>query len=127
MLFLFRNSQEFLPMKKIAFSLFVFCLFSPFGFSKNKIANSLIMVLNNTKNDIDKVNLLNDIANNYKTTDPKLVLQYAEKALQLSQRIRYKLAEGNALLNIGNGNIILGNYSRALQNFADAQQIFEQL
>ncbi|MDI1254501.1 MAG: tetratricopeptide repeat protein [Flavobacterium sp.] len=114
-------------MKKLALSIFIFCAFSTFGFSQNKTTDSLIVVLNCTKNDIDKAKTLNEIANSYKTSDPKLVLQFGEKALQLSQKIQYKLAEGNAFLNIGNGNIILGNYALALQNFSNAQQIFEKL
>ena len=94
-------------------------------FSQNNAIDSLVVVLQKTKNDINKAQLLNEIANQYKTSDPQKMLQYAQKALQLSQKIRFKIAEGNAFINFGNANIILGNYPVALQNFANAQVIFE--
>ncbi|MGH2665038.1 tetratricopeptide repeat-containing sensor histidine kinase [Flavobacterium sp.] len=93
--------------------------------SQNKAADSLITVFKNAKNDIDKVELLNAIASEYRTDSPKKMLDYAEKALQLSQKIQYRLAEGNAYLNKGNASIILGDYVLALQNFSNAQAVFE--
>ena len=95
--------------------------------SQNKIVDSLTLVLQKTKNDIDKAQLLNAIADEYKLSNPKLLLQYANQALQLSTKIKYKLAEGNAYLNIGNANIISGNYPVALQCFSNAQTIFEKV
>jgi tetratricopeptide (TPR) repeat protein len=83
------------------------------------------VVLNKTKNDIDKAKLLNVIADEYKSSDPKKMLQYANEALQLSTKIRFKAAEGNAYLNIGTANIITGNYTEALKNFSNAQVVFE--
>ena len=96
------------------------------GVSQNQRADSLIVVLQKTRNDIDKAKLLNAIAEEYKSSDPKLMLQYANQALQLSTKIKFKIAEGNAYLNIGNANIITGNYPVALQNFSNAQTVFEK-
>lgn len=87
--------------------------------------DSLTSVLKRVKNDIDKVEILNAIADEYKTSDPKMMLQFAQQALQLSKKINYKVAEGNAYLNIGNANIILGSYTIALQNFNSAALLFE--
>lgn len=111
-------------MKKsifIYFFLFCFALLH----SQTKSIDSLLVVLKQSKNDIDKTQNLNAIANEYKTSDPKLMMDYATKALQLSQKIQYKLEEGYADLNLGNANIILGNYLEALKYFATAQSIFE--
>jgi len=105
--------------------IFFFCGMS--CFSQNQTADSLVVVLNKTANDIDRAQLLNTIADAYKVSDPKLVLKYAQMALELSQKIKYRVAEGNAFLNIGNGNIILGNYAVALQNFLNAQAVFQKL
>jgi tetratricopeptide (TPR) repeat protein len=101
------------------------CSFSSNSFSQNKRIDSLTLVLNQVKNDIDKAQTLNAIADEYKTSDPKLMVDFASKALQLSKKIKFKLAEGNAYLNLGNSNIILGNYPIALQNFTLAQELFE--
>ncbi|WP_284651776.1 tetratricopeptide repeat-containing sensor histidine kinase [Flavobacterium terrisoli] len=102
-------------------------LFSVVCWSQNQKTDSLISVLQKTRNDIDKAALLNTIADQYKTSDPKLMLDYAQKAYDLAQKIDYELAKGNALLNLGNANIISGNYPKALQYFTDAQHLFENL
>lgn len=105
----------------------LFCFYGLAGFCQNKTIDSLIVVLSKANNDIDRARLLNTIADEYKTTDPKMVIQYATKALKLSQKLKYKTAEGNAFLNIGNGNVVLGDYVTALRNFSSAQTIFEKL
>ncbi|HEX8269481.1 MAG TPA: tetratricopeptide repeat protein [Flavobacterium sp.] len=89
-------------------------------------ADSLVSILPKAKNDIDKANLLNAIADEFKSSDPVQVHSYASRALALSRKIKYPLAEGNALLNLGNSNIILGNYPEALTHFLAAQQVFEK-
>ena len=113
-------------MRKSTYLLPLFIFWSMICFSQNQKTDSLITVLNNTKNDIGKAQLYNTIADEFKTSDPKKMLQYANLALQLSQKINYKTAEGNGFLNIGVANIILGNYSVALDNFTKAQNIFEK-
>lgn len=102
-----------------------FLLFYVASFSQNKTADSLVKVLNTSKNDIDRTVLLNAIATEYMSTDPKLMSDYANKALELSKKINHKIEEGNAYLNLGNVNIILGNYSKALESFSNAQNVFE--
>jgi tetratricopeptide (TPR) repeat protein len=93
--------------------------------SQNHAIDSLDKVLQQSKNDIDKARALNAIADQYKTVDPKQLRDYAQKALELSKKIQYKIAEGNAQLNLGNAAIIQGNYAQALQYFAAAQLVFE--
>lgn len=111
---------------KIHHYLFILLLLFPLkGISQNPTADSLKNVLRHVKNDIDKSQLLNDIASAYRTDNPKLMLEYADKALQLSKKNQYRLAEGNAYLNQGNANILLGNYALALQHFSNAQSVFE--
>lgn len=95
------------------------------GFSQNKAADSLLQVYQQAKNDIDRAKLLNNIASEYRADNPKLMLSYAEKAFQLSHKIKYRLEEGNAYLNKGNANIIIGDYPAALQQFSNAQSVFE--
>lgn len=94
-------------------------------FSQSKAIDSLNIALGKAKNDIDRAQLLNAISAEYRQSDPNKMLQFAEKALSLSTKIKYTLARGNAHLNIGNANIILGNYPQALRSFSDAQAIFE--
>lgn len=107
-------------------SLYFLLAFSIMSWSQNPTADSLVSLLPKTKNDIDKAKLFNSISDEYKSSNPKLMLQYANQALQLSVKIKFKIAEGNAYLNLGNANIILGNYPVALQNFSNAQTVFEK-
>lgn len=109
------------------FLLYCLLLSSAAGWSQNQKVDSLVLVLQKTRNDIDKAELLNDIADQYKTSNPKLMMEYAQKAFDLARKIDYDLAKGNALLNLGNANIISGNYPKALQYFTDAQHLFEGL
>jgi len=108
------------------FLLLWLCLNAMTIWSQNQTVDSLVSVLQKTKNDIEKVQLLNTIANDYKSSNPRLMLQYANQALQLAIKIKFKTAQGNAYLNVGNANIILGNYPVALLNFSNAQSVFEK-
>lgn len=92
---------------------------------QNKVIDSLLVLLNKTKSDIDKVKILNHLADEYKTSDPKKTIYYATKALELSKSIGYKIEQGSAYNNLGNANIMIGNYLQALDNFSKAQTIFE--
>jgi tetratricopeptide (TPR) repeat protein len=112
-------------MNMKSFVICFFMLFCVLSYSQEKTIDSLKNVLNHTKNDIDKAELLNAIASEYMSSDPKQMREYANKALELSKKIKYRIEEGNACLNLGNVNVILGNYSLALDNFSNAQQIFE--
>ena len=107
-------------------SLYFLLVFSLVSWSQDPKADSLISVLKKTRNDIDKAKLLNAISDEYKSSDPKLMLQYANEALQLASKIKFRSAQGNAYQNIGNANIITGNYTAALQNFSNAQAVFEK-
>ena len=109
--------------KRILVFIFLFC--TTILVAQTGSIDSLNVVLKNAKNDIEKTEVFNAIANEYKTSDPKLMQDFATKALQLSQKIEYKIEEGFANLNMGNVNIISGNYSEALKYFATAQNIFE--
>ena len=111
-------------MKKPIFLYLILCSFVLVQ-AQTKKADSLKTVLQHAKNDIDKAQTLNALADEYKTIDPKPMREYATQALALSQKIQYKMAEGNAQLHLGNAAIILGNYTQALQHFVSAQNIFE--
>ncbi|MBF6607670.1 MAG: tetratricopeptide repeat protein [Flavobacterium sp.] len=101
--------------------LFIVCTFAAYS----QKAESLVAQLPQAANDIERADLLNSIADAYKTSNPSLVKSYADKALALSNKIGYAAAKGNALLNLGNAAILSGNYPAALKHFTDAAHIFE--
>lgn len=93
--------------------------------AQERSVDSLMTALSKSKNDIEKVDLINAVSDAYKTSDAAKMREFASKALDLSRKIKYKAAEGNALLNLGNSNVISGDYAKALEYFASAQAIFE--
>ena len=93
--------------------------------AQDKVMDSLQNELKKAKNDIDKTIVLNAIADQFKYSDPNKMAEYGNQALQLAKKIKYKVEEGNAYLNIGTSNIILGDYKKALDNFILAKDVFE--
>lgn len=87
--------------------------------------DSLKVALSATKNDIDRARILNEIAHEFRGSDPKQTLIFGKQALQVSRQIKLRLEEGNAWINIGNAQIILGDYPQALSSFTNAQSVFE--
>ena len=53
--------------------LYLFIISFTAGFAQNKAIDSLLVVLQISKNDIDRTQTLNAIADAYKTSDPKLI------------------------------------------------------
>ena len=101
--------------------------FSSFAFSQNTTIDSLKRVLKFSKIDTAKVNIYNNLANEFKNTNPDSTGFYGAKANELGIKTNYNFGQANAEMNIGNSNIILSNYSKALQNFIKAQTIYSQL
>ena len=97
------------------------------GFCQTKTTtiDSLKNILPSIKSDTAKVNLLNNIADKFKELNPDSTAYYASKANVLSQKINYNFGLANSYVNLGNSNIILGNYSKAKQYFGKAQLGFK--
>lgn len=112
-------------MKKLYLIFFLYCCSFTFVFSQNKTADSLKNVLYQTKNDIEKVQLLNEIADYYKSSNPVLMEDYATKALTLAKKIDFKAEEATALLHLGIAKIISGDYPKALDFFSQAKVVYE--
>ncbi len=102
------------------------CLFLAMCTSAQQQAiDSMLLVLKKSTLDIENTKTLNNIADAYKTSDPKMMLVYANKALVLSKKIGNTIEVGNAYHHLGNANIILGNYVVALDFFSKEQAVFE--
>ena len=104
--------------------LFLFVIFTASGFAQNIKADSIKKLLPKAKNDIQRVDLLNSISDAYKTSDPEQMKSFANQAFVLSKKIGYILAEATAHQNLGNYNIISGNYLGAADEFNLAKSIF---
>lgn len=108
------------------YSLLLFLLFFTTVFSQEATVDSLQQVLKNSKDDIQTTQVLNQLASAYQDFNPNLLEEYSKRALVLARKIDFTLEEGTALLNLGNAGIISGNYTKALENFQNAQIVFEK-
>lgn len=73
------------------------------------------------------VNLLNNVAAEYLTTNPFRALDYCEEAQKHARNLGYKKGIAEAVANIGNIHNQQGNYERAVQNYLEALKIYEEL
>ena len=97
--------------------IFLFCLsiFSISSFASVK-ADSLIRLLLGAK-DTALVNLLNDICWEYNYSNTSLALNYCNKALQLSDKIKYQIGLLNAHNRLGIAYDVSGRYDSALFHY----------
>lgn len=94
-------------------------------FSQQQRTDSLRVLLKSASDDIERVQLLNQISDSYKTNDPVQMDRYGQQALSLSEKIGHESEKALAYLNLGNACIISGAYAKALQYFLEAKIILE--
>ncbi len=95
-------------------------------FSQNTKIDSLNKVFKNTDSDIRKAEIFNLMADEYKSIEPNKTIFYAKKALELAKKTEHFIEQGTSYNNLGNANIIIGNYTEALDYFTKAQIVFEK-
>ena len=76
--------------------------------------DSLLTILPYSKGK-DKIPLLNRVAEIYWSINPNKTIEYADEALQLSQKFNNKSQEGLALINLCQGYLFNDFYNKALQ------------
>lgn len=89
--------------------------------------DSLKRVLRVARTDTAKVNTCNRLADRFKESNPDSTAFYAGRALKLSKKNNYGWGLANACINLGNSNIILGQYKKAKNDFGLAQRSFTAL
>ena len=94
------------------------------GFSNN--IDSLKTELEKAE-DIEKVHILNELFKSYRNSVPKLALNYAEAALDLSEELKYDKGIASSLNNIGVSYSHRGEFDEALKYFLIAVRIHEQI
>lgn len=98
-----------------------------FVWSQQTTIDSLKRVFKVTKTDTAKVNIYNHLAFEFKESYTDSATYYALKAEKLGAKIDFQEGLANAAINLGNVNIILGNYPEAKKQFGKAKIIFESL
>lgn len=97
--------------------LFLCILISNYGFSQNRIADSLTVLLTKEKSDTSKVKLLNEIGRALRNTDAKIARANYNKALRLAQSIDFFKGIHDALMNTGKLLHVGNQFETAIDSF----------
>jgi two-component system, NarL family, sensor kinase len=95
------------------------------GFSQNKKADSLQVLIKNEANAKRKAILLNELSLEFRNTDYKKSIEFAEQAFEIAKQIGDVGQLGRARLSIGIENYYLGKYEEALESYLAALKIYE--
>lgn len=107
---------------KLLYSIILIAIFANIP-AQNPVADSLLLILKQTKS-IDKVTKLqNQISEAYQSSDADLMQKYARLALQNSRKDNNNLQQAKAYQNIGISYIVLGEYQEAVTNFNSSEKI----
>ncbi|MGC4042022.1 MAG: tetratricopeptide repeat protein [Flavobacterium sp.] len=104
-------------MRKYFLAFFFFSYFSFAQKNSEAVIDSLEKLLPKTRTAKEKIDLLNQIAYEYKFFNPKKNLENATKALELAKKQDYLDGVINAKINLGYYYLILSEYEQAQENF----------
>ena len=105
---------------------FLFSTQTIIGQQNTKI-DSLLKVFKTQPNDTNKVNTLQNLFQSYLYNEPELALDYAQKALELSQSLDYKKGAARSYYDIG---VYYSNASQedsTLTNYRKAAKLFNEI
>jgi len=90
--------------------------------------DSLLTLLSKSKEDTNKVNIINNIADEYETMGEFVKeFQYGNEGLAISKKLKYKKGEAKCYINIGNLYWYQSNFNKALENYLAALKINEEI
>jgi tetratricopeptide (TPR) repeat protein len=113
-------------IKKLVFLLFFLSIFGiSIAVAQSKKIDSLKNILSKTFEENKRAHLYNLISEEFKNSDVEISLEYANKALAVSKKIKNNVEEGNAYVNLGNVKFVYEEYPLALKYLIEAQTIFE--
>ena len=103
-----------MKVKKIIIVTFFFLCFSHLMNAQNDYADSLKQQLASAKEDVNRVDLLSDLARFYTFFYPDTAEYYGQQGLQLARKINYKAGEASCLMTLCLSLTFSGNYTSAL-------------
>ena len=91
------------------------------GFSQDKaVIDSLLNCLEETTDDVLKVDLMTEISNEYHSSYPDKAIEYAIKAQKLSKEINYTRGVAGSYLQLGVVYTIKGEYTNATKYYQES-------
>ncbi|MBE9469442.1 MAG: tetratricopeptide repeat protein [Bacteroidetes bacterium] len=95
--------------------------------SDKPIIDSLLNVLETANEDTNKVNLYINISKKYLSTSTDKALIYANKALKLSENLKFSKGIAHSYIYIGIGYYYQGSYDNALREYFNALNIYKKI
>lgn len=89
--------------------------------------DSLVSELEKAKQDTTRIKLLNNIAYKYTSKNPKLGLEYGQKAIELSIDLGSDEGLASSYNYMGINNSVLGNYVKSNEYFGKSLEIYKKL
>ena len=89
--------------------------------------DSLETVLQTSKEDTSKVNILNKLCYEYRKKDTYQALNYGKQGLDLAKLLKFKRGIAKSLYNIGYMHVHQSNYKKALDYHLKALKIYEEI
>jgi signal transduction histidine kinase len=128
-----QKSSAFWLRKVITFAvcLLAFCATLPLS-AQPKRSDSLETVLNALRRewgtivDTAIVNMLNNVAKEYLTSNPFKSFDYSQEARKYARNLNYKQGIAEAASNMGMIYSQQGNYDRAIENYLEALKLYEE-
>jgi len=115
-------------MPKKSVLVIIFLLISFFGVGQDSYTDSLLNILKKSKEDTNKVNLLNQISREFlNEADYIKTKVYATDAISLAKQLTFKKGEATANKTIGNLFFEQGDYSKAIEFYFNALKIYEEI
>ena len=93
------------------------------SFGQNKQIDSLQKVVNHSKNDTNKVILLNKISREIKRSDPSKAIDFASQAFNLADKLNYQKGRSSAIINTANVFFYQGKYVNAETEYFKAYEL----
>jgi len=89
--------------------------------------DSLLRILKTSGYDTTRVNVLNKLSVEYRNEDYKKTMSYAEEALKLAEKIKYKKGMAASLTNIGMAYFRQHDYIKSREYLDRSYKILEEL
>jgi tetratricopeptide (TPR) repeat protein len=118
------------PMKKALLSLIVIVSIASQSYARKQgqeKIDSLFSVLRTAKEDTSKVNTLIALSYESISANPDTAVYFANEALALATKLKYKMGITDAHFTIGRGLINLGKFNEALENFNEVLILCDEL
>ncbi|MFK7806546.1 MAG: tetratricopeptide repeat protein, partial [Saprospiraceae bacterium] len=117
--------------KKSTGKFFFYLCFFLYGITttaqEQTITDSLQQLLQFAKKNTSKVDLLNDLAWEYKINDPDQARSLLNNAITLAEKLRYEKGKGQAYNNLGVVETIHGNGTKSIEYYSKALTIRQSL